>query len=619
MRLLNVNTHKLDLVEFFGDQIPLYAILSHTWGNDEVTFQDLQRGHYEHKLGFTKIRLTCQQAKQDGLSWCWVDTCCIDKSSSAELSEAINSMYNWYARAQVCYAYLADVCSIVCLDPSPVTRSPSPPIRGYGIASYEHTTNTNRPRYIETPARNVTKDVAFRDSRWFRRGWTLQELIAPRRLKFFGRSWEPLGERDAELLSAVTNLTGLSGVVVGNHRVLRDIPIAQRMSWMTHRRTTRKEDETYCLLGIFEANMPLLYGEEDMAFLRLQEELIKKFPDHSLLIFSDLSSDTSRLREGLDHTYNLRNPLAYSPQAYRGCSHVEVCKPHTIPFVLEPCHLTNFALHISLPLLRMDTTRWTRDLALLGYTVDGIPIALVLMRRQRQNAEDIWFVCHYDMFDFLSQDVVEIPSVGTRVVAIPEELAVTAKREMVVIGRDFRFADSHLNPKSNDAWLRYDLALMYESGMPDLVPLHTITRQWKARTPHMIRVKDLLSFPRKVAAIAFSSVPTTIIVALTHHVPWGNIRGALLAAEGLHLESKEQLLGLGTDLMKAKLKEPCADTLAGVGDSVTLASIPLREDLSLVLQKDGYVGDRTLGQIRLTLRIQDRSFESRLFSDGFRE
>ena len=123
MRLLNVNARELELVEFFGDQIPPYAILSHAWGNDEVTFQDLQRGHYEHKEGVQKIHLTRQQAKRDGLSWCWVDTCCIDKSSSAELSEAINSMFNWYARAQVCYAYLADVCIGVRRDSRGETQS----------------------------------------------------------------------------------------------------------------------------------------------------------------------------------------------------------------------------------------------------------------------------------------------------------------------------------------------------------------------------------------------------------------------------------------------------------------------------------------------------------------
>jgi len=111
MRLLNVNTFKFE--EFMNEKtIPKYAILSHTWGAEEVTYQDMRDGRshdVERKIGFTKINLTCQQAKTEGLEFCWVDTCCIDKTSSAELSEAINSMFRWYSRSYVCYAYLHDV------------------------------------------------------------------------------------------------------------------------------------------------------------------------------------------------------------------------------------------------------------------------------------------------------------------------------------------------------------------------------------------------------------------------------------------------------------------------------------------------------------------------------
>jgi hypothetical protein len=111
MRLLNVKT--LAFEEFMNEKtIPKYAILSHTWGADEVTYQDMRDGlsqTVQQKTGFTKIKLACQQAKAEGLEFCWVDTCCIDKKSSAELSEAINSMFRWYSRSTVCYAYLNDV------------------------------------------------------------------------------------------------------------------------------------------------------------------------------------------------------------------------------------------------------------------------------------------------------------------------------------------------------------------------------------------------------------------------------------------------------------------------------------------------------------------------------
>jgi hypothetical protein len=86
------------------DPIPLYAILSHTWGLDteEVTFEDLTNGTGEEKPGYEKIRFCGVQARQDKLQYFWIDTCCIDKSSSAELAEAINSMFSWYQGAVKC-------------------------------------------------------------------------------------------------------------------------------------------------------------------------------------------------------------------------------------------------------------------------------------------------------------------------------------------------------------------------------------------------------------------------------------------------------------------------------------------------------------------------------------
>lgn len=134
MRLLNSTT--LELAEFMGDDVPPYAILSHTWGKDEVTLRDIQDPtKRKDDSRFAKIRACCKQAAEvDKLDWVWIDTCCIDKTSSAELSEAINSMFVWYKEASVCYAYLSDV----------------PPLDPF-------------------------LDVAeFSRSRWFTRGWTLQ-------------------------------------------------------------------------------------------------------------------------------------------------------------------------------------------------------------------------------------------------------------------------------------------------------------------------------------------------------------------------------------------------------------------------------------------------------------
>lgn len=612
MRLLNVNAQKLELVEFFGDQIPPYAILSHTWGEEEVTFQDLQSGQYEHKLGYRKIRLTCRQARLDGLIWCWVDTCCIDKSSSAELSEAINSMFNWYARAQVCYAYLADVRCNMCPTSGSIAELFTELDPASGIVNSNSTaTNTTLLESCQLRSRVpcANQNLAFSKSRWFQRGWTLQELIAPQCLEFFNHAWQPLGERDMKRLHSVTERTAISPEVFGNRRALREVPIARRMSWMAHRQTTRKEDEAYCLLGIFGVNMPLLYGEEDMAFVRLQEELIRRLPDNSVLIFSKPTPDNHMTRE----------PLASSPKDFARCSHVESWKTQKIPFALEACRLTNVAIHISLPLLRMERTNYLRDLALLGYTNNGAPIALVLIRTQGHSGEDIWFTSNYAIHHFSTQDMGPVPTLGSGFVAIPEELAVTAKRESMLIGRDVRYALSGYDQRGDDAWLRYDLALRYESGAPGLIPERTIARQREARTPHMIRIKDLFPVSSKVFVLAFSLddigdlAHTTLVVALTHQLPWGNLRGALTVAESLHLESEQQLLALGTELMHAKLSEPLAGNLGEVTD---LDSVFLGEGLVLDLQRDGYVGDWSLRLSRLTLRVRTLDTIKRHFSDG---
>ncbi|KAF1849254.1 HET-domain-containing protein [Cucurbitaria berberidis CBS 394.84] len=246
MRLINCTT--LQLEEFCGSNIPAYAILSHTWGTDEVSLGDftLDQAAARTKEGYRKIAFTCQQALQDGLNYAWVDTCCIDKTSSAELSEAINSMFAWYKRSTTCYAYLTDVLE-------------------------------------------ADVDTNFPHSRWHSRGWTLQELIAPRVVRFYDRDWNGLGtkEEHADWISEITSID--KGVLrvrwnyFNSEVELSSFCVAKRMLWASHRETTREEDMAYCLLGIFDINMPLLYGEGSRAFIRLQEEITKKLDDDSIL------------------------------------------------------------------------------------------------------------------------------------------------------------------------------------------------------------------------------------------------------------------------------------------------------------------------------------------------
>ncbi|PMD14471.1 HET-domain-containing protein [Hyaloscypha hepaticicola] len=273
MRLLNVYTMKLE--EYFGSRIPDYAILSHCWGEEEVTFSDINGPDWREKRGAQKIEYGTSQCQKDNISYIWIDTCCIDKSSSTELSEAINSMYRWYEKSWVCYAYLEDVKE----DLDDIYENPDEDTNNDSI----HGNNDS----IKSLNGNVEKSI--RKSRWFTRGWTLQELIAPRQIIFFGKNWLFLGEKETysshperSLLKLLSNITTIPETVLADPSERTSCSVAKRMSWAARRETTREEDMAYSLLGIFEVNMPLLYGEGIRAFRRLQEEIIKETDDQSL-------------------------------------------------------------------------------------------------------------------------------------------------------------------------------------------------------------------------------------------------------------------------------------------------------------------------------------------------
>jgi hypothetical protein len=257
MRLLNTAT--LGLRDFLGDDIPSYAILSHTWGDEEVLLDDLRNGTAASKKGYAKLMGCCKKAAGQDYEWVWIDTCCIDKSSSAELSEAINSMYQWYHQSDVCYAYLEDV-------------EVEQPLSNHGTADLM---------------------AQFIKCRWMSRGWTLQELIAPRVVEFYSASWAEIGTK-ASLSPSITEVTHI------NPRVLRGerpstCTIAERMRWAAGRKTRRKEDIAYCLLGLFEVNLPLLYGEGDKAFLRLQEQILRQEEDYTIFAWTSQMDTYSTL------------------------------------------------------------------------------------------------------------------------------------------------------------------------------------------------------------------------------------------------------------------------------------------------------------------------------------
>jgi hypothetical protein len=240
MRLLEFNNDgDFSLATFFAHKIPQkYAILSHTWEAEEVTFEDLRDGIGMNKAGYKKIRFCGEQARRDGLQYFWVDTCCIDKSSSAELTEAINSMFRWYRESTKCYVYLSDV-----------SRS-------------------------AVDSNDLAWEAAFRTSKWFTRGWTLQELIAPTSVEFFSEKGELLGDKST-LEGYICEIASLPAKALQGSP-LSDFSITSRMSWAERRETTCEEDQAYSLLGIFNIYMPLIYGEgKENAFKRLWEEIDK--------------------------------------------------------------------------------------------------------------------------------------------------------------------------------------------------------------------------------------------------------------------------------------------------------------------------------------------------------
>jgi ankyrin repeat domain-containing protein 50 len=228
------------------DDIPQhpYAILSHTWGpvGEEVIFEDLLGGSVKHKAGYRKIQFCGEQAEKDGLDYFWVDTCCIKKSSDSELSESINSMFRWYQKATKCYVYLSDVSA--------------------------------RERKRTDENTENTWEQAFRRSRWFTRGWTLQELLAPVSVEFFSSDGKRLGDRES-LKFQIHEITRIA-VQALEGSPLKGFSVSERKKWSATRTTTKKEDEAYSLIGVFDITMAIRYGEgREKAFQRLDSKIKK--------------------------------------------------------------------------------------------------------------------------------------------------------------------------------------------------------------------------------------------------------------------------------------------------------------------------------------------------------
>lgn len=316
-----LNTINFSLVEQLSDPEP-YAILSHTWGKEEVSFKDIHDlPAARQKTGFSKIDGACQLARSDDFEYIWIDTCCIDKTSSVELSEAINSMYTYYKEAAVCYVYLADV----------------------SINDDPHKEHSQ-----------------FRQARWFTRGWTLQELLAPSgSVCFYAKTWEEVGTRIG-LNIVISAVTGIPCAVLTAQKVANEYSLAQRMSWASLRQTTWVEDMAYSLMGLFNVHLSIIYGEGWASFRRLQLEIMKSSSDRSILAFGFASSNRCS-----------SSAIADSPAEFENCGDIAVLNDDLEDSVLadpERPHytMTNNGLQISLPLLECGS-RDRVDAALGGW------------------------------------------------------------------------------------------------------------------------------------------------------------------------------------------------------------------------------------------------------------
>ena len=256
MRLINTRTGEFAL---FGDPREVrYAILSHVWSADgpEQTYErtcqilaDTPVGTIPLSRYSEKIQRFCEVALKDGFEWGWVDSSCIDKTSSSELSEAINSMYDWYRYSGTCYSLLHDL----------------------------HDIDTSDPAFCDE----------FGSSKWFTRGWTLQELLAPSVLLFLSSTWRVIGSKYT-LASIVESVTDIDTSVLTFEQPLEAISVARKMSWAASRTTTRVEDEAYSLMGIFGVTISVSYGEGRYAFIRLQEEIVKHYPDQTIFAWGHI-------------------------------------------------------------------------------------------------------------------------------------------------------------------------------------------------------------------------------------------------------------------------------------------------------------------------------------------
>lgn len=363
MRLIDTTSMQM---RWFEDP-PEYAILSHTWGCEEVTLYDFEHKLNTHTAGYRKIEKLCELARERDLPYAWIDTCCIDKTNLVELTESILSMFAWYCWAETCFVFLEDL---------PATND-----------------RTEAPSVAE-----------LEKCRWLTRGWTLQELLAPTEVIFYDQEFQEVCERDS-FATQIGTITGIPESVLRQTKLVHEVCIAQRMSWVSQRLTTRPEDIAYCMLGIFGIDMSLFYGEgRRAAFIRLQEQIVARHDDESIFAWqSGLSSDSQAARSplpsppvdrerttGEEKSDQRLGILAEDPEAFSHGGSIR--RLYTLQGSARPPYaFSNRGLEISIH-SRLDPWRGTSAILMLDcYNVESNKQIFVDIRRNLELHGRLWY------------------------------------------------------------------------------------------------------------------------------------------------------------------------------------------------------------------------------------
>lgn len=389
MRLLNTTTFELclDSQEFF--QAEGYAILSHRWVGSEITFDEI--GQYAPSLRdageqrmkspqLDKIRGACEVARGQGFRWMWIDNCCINKSSATEEAESINSMFKWYRDARVCITFLSDVRSGV---------SPNPPEYE---AVMERSTKEGHTSEKQVSDRVFQRFDRDEPSEWFSRGWTLQELLAPRDMDFYDADWRYIGTKTS-LAAQIQHITGIDADYLTGARHFRKACIATKMSWAAGRTTTRVEDIAYSLFGLFGITMTPNYGEGPRAFMRLQQELLATTADESLFAWrmpSPAAGDRYDIEQSSEISWGPGEwgLLAPSPDWFAGCGNVTIERG---PMIQRPGRAFHMGRQgIVIPTMPSVQNNRYKILLLLSplLTIGAIPVWIYVIRKLRKKAQD---------------------------------------------------------------------------------------------------------------------------------------------------------------------------------------------------------------------------------------